>query len=276
MKTPERSPMWVLFVFLTLPAVAQAGMPTITLTDVARMRLQSISFFLAVFLVAAFLIKVLWNFLGKDWVIFPRLSFGRALLVVALWGLLFILVLTMISGARELMTPGAWQRQGSTYRLARPAGCRDRRARPAPPPATGTPPRRSLGLRSCPRWPPPGRPIQPGHPVPALATPRYRQHALLLPRRQIPSLTANPARLPEIYGAEQGPLFQRRNPQDGWGGIGERAGVQAMKRWGILLGIIGILVLRGVFVPALLFPVEFTRCGRPLVGHLSCTAFFPR
>lgn len=31
--------------------------------------------------------------------------------------LLFVLVLTMISGARELMTPGAWEKKGLTYRL---------------------------------------------------------------------------------------------------------------------------------------------------------------
>jgi hypothetical protein len=31
--------------------------------------------------------------------------------------LLFVLVLTMISGARELMTPGAWEKNGLTYRL---------------------------------------------------------------------------------------------------------------------------------------------------------------
>jgi hypothetical protein len=37
--------------------------------------------------------------------------------LVALWGLLFVLVLTMISGARELMTPGAWRKQGLTYTL---------------------------------------------------------------------------------------------------------------------------------------------------------------
>jgi hypothetical protein len=36
---------------------------------------------------------------------------------VTLWGLLFLLILTMISGARELMTPGAWEKHGSTYRL---------------------------------------------------------------------------------------------------------------------------------------------------------------
>ena len=42
---------------------------------------------------------------------------GKALGVVFLWGLLFVLVLTMISGARELMTPGAWEKKGLTYRL---------------------------------------------------------------------------------------------------------------------------------------------------------------
>ena len=35
-----------------------------------------------------------------------------------MWGLLFLLVLTMISGARELMTPGAWKKEGLTYTLA--------------------------------------------------------------------------------------------------------------------------------------------------------------
>ena len=32
-------------------------------------------------------------------------------------GLLFYVVLTMISGARELLTPGVWEKQGTGYRL---------------------------------------------------------------------------------------------------------------------------------------------------------------
>jgi hypothetical protein len=98
--------------------MVHAGMPSVTLTDVARLRLQSISFFLVVLLLSAAVIQRLWNYLGKDIAILPRLSYPRALGVVGLWGLLFILVLTMISGARELMTPGAWEKQGWTYRLA--------------------------------------------------------------------------------------------------------------------------------------------------------------
>jgi hypothetical protein len=106
-----------LWLVLVEPSPLWAGMPKILMNDVARMRVQSISFFLAGFVAAAYLVKMLWNYLRKDWTFLPPLGFGRALVVVGLWGLLFILVLTMISGARELMTPGAWKQEGQTYRL---------------------------------------------------------------------------------------------------------------------------------------------------------------
>lgn len=81
-------------------------------------RLQAISFFLAVVLAVAAVVRWLWNYLQRDFPKLPRLSYGKALAGVLLWGLLFVLVLTMISGARELMTPGAWKKQGFTYKLA--------------------------------------------------------------------------------------------------------------------------------------------------------------
>ena len=99
-------------------APAFAGMPAVTLTDAASMRLQSISFFLAVFLVSALVVRWIWNAFAADYPRLPRLSYFKALGVVGLWGLLFLLVLTMISGARELMTPGAWKKDGVTYSLA--------------------------------------------------------------------------------------------------------------------------------------------------------------
>jgi hypothetical protein len=100
---------------------ARAGMPTVTvsLTEMAEVRLQNISFFLFGFFLSAFLIQRLWNYLGRDWPALPRLSYGRALGVTLVWGLVFVLVLTMISGARELMTPAAWERDGRTYKVAR-------------------------------------------------------------------------------------------------------------------------------------------------------------
>jgi hypothetical protein len=119
-----------LAVLACAPAAAEAGMPTVTLTDLARVRLQTISFFLVGFLLCAFLIQLLWNGLRRDFKSLPRLSYPKAVGVVALWGLLFLLVLTMISGARELMTPGAWEKKGLTYRLAKdgsPAATEDAR-----------------------------------------------------------------------------------------------------------------------------------------------------
>ena len=95
-----------------------AGMPSFTLSDLAEMRVQSISFFLAVLLLGAWGVKGLWNGLRRDFPRLPRLGYRRALMLVALWGLVFMLVLSMISGARELMTPGAWERDGLTYKLA--------------------------------------------------------------------------------------------------------------------------------------------------------------
>ena len=68
----------------------------------------------------AFVVQSLWNTLKKDFTRLPRLSYFRACGFVTLWGLLFVVVLTMISGARELMTPGAWKRRATTYELAEP------------------------------------------------------------------------------------------------------------------------------------------------------------
>lgn len=99
------------------PGTAFAGMPAFTLTDIARARVHAISFFLVCFLACAWVVQRIWNSLRGDFPRLPRLSFGRATGVVALWGLLFLLVLTMISGTRELMTPGAWRKEGFTYKL---------------------------------------------------------------------------------------------------------------------------------------------------------------
>ncbi len=107
-----------------------AGMPSITLTDAASMRLQTLSFFLLAFLVTAFAIRWIWNAFRSDFPRLPRLSYPKAVGLVGLWGLLFLLVLTMISGARELMTPGAWKKDGVTYTLAEPP-------KPADAPAAG-------------------------------------------------------------------------------------------------------------------------------------------
>ena len=95
-----------------------AGMPAPELTEVAKLRVDTLSFFALVFLSSAWLICRAWNALRRDFDWLPRLSFGRGLGLTFLWGLVFVLVLTMISGARELLTPGAWKKDGWTYSLA--------------------------------------------------------------------------------------------------------------------------------------------------------------
>jgi hypothetical protein len=104
-------------VFSALPQVAWAGMPSIHVSELARPRLDVISFFLVVLLASSAAVWGLWNWLRTDFPRLPRLSFLKACGLVALWGLFFVVVLTMISGARELMTPGAWERVGYTHRL---------------------------------------------------------------------------------------------------------------------------------------------------------------
>lgn len=97
-------------------ATAHAGMTVYDLTDVARLRLEDISFFGFLLLIATLGIRWLWNFLARDFSRLPRLSFLKALSLTALLSLFMLLILVMISGARELLTPGAWYRQGSHYR----------------------------------------------------------------------------------------------------------------------------------------------------------------
>jgi hypothetical protein len=114
-------------------AASRAGMPSplpgpevlqrvLRLNEPPLARLQALSFFLLVLGACALLVQLLWNYLRRDFPRMPRLSYGRALAGVVLWGLLFVSVLVMISGARELMTPGAWQKQGFTYRLTPESG----------------------------------------------------------------------------------------------------------------------------------------------------------
>jgi hypothetical protein len=106
----------VAWIALLGSSTARAGMTVYDLTDVARLRLEDISFFGFLLLIATLGIRFLWNFLAKDFTRLPRLTFMKALSLTALLSLSMLLVLVMISGARELLTPGAWSRQGSHYR----------------------------------------------------------------------------------------------------------------------------------------------------------------
>lgn len=112
----------VVFVALSVATLpAYAGMTVYGLNDVYRLRLQEISFFLVLFLVCALVLKSLWNYAFKGFASVPRLKFLQALCAALLFGLVMLLILTMISGIREVLTPGAWRRQGTSYRLNDPS-----------------------------------------------------------------------------------------------------------------------------------------------------------
>jgi hypothetical protein len=110
------------------PSAALAGMPSPVLSDWAELRFETISFFVVLLLIFTAVIRWLWNYLAKDFPALPRLGYRKTLAGVVLVGLLLAVVLTMIAGARELLTPGAWQKQGVLYKVAAPP------ATPAPSP----------------------------------------------------------------------------------------------------------------------------------------------
>jgi hypothetical protein len=115
MKLPSAAFISLLWLFAA--GSASAGMTVVTLTDVAAARLDALSFFVFTYFVISWVVKLIWNQLAKSFESLPRLKYRQALGVVFVTGLLFYVVLTMISGARELLTPGAWEKQGSGYRL---------------------------------------------------------------------------------------------------------------------------------------------------------------
>jgi hypothetical protein len=80
-------------------------------------RLQAFSFFVVAILICAAGVRYLWNLARHDWPQLPLLTYRRSLAFTLIWGLVATIVLTMISGARELMTPGAWRKQGWTYKV---------------------------------------------------------------------------------------------------------------------------------------------------------------
>lgn len=110
-----------LVAFATASQSAHAGMTVYGLKDIYRLRLEEISFFVFLLLICAFVFKLLWNHGTKGFTFLPRLKYLQALCLCVVFGLATLLILTMISGIREVLTPDAWRRQGTSYRLNDPS-----------------------------------------------------------------------------------------------------------------------------------------------------------
>jgi hypothetical protein len=110
-----------LIFILALPRHLYAGMPVNPITfrvDVLyTYRIQALSFFVVASFLLAWAVQKLWNSLTTDFPRLPRLTYFKSLALVLLWGLLLAMILNMTTAARELMTPGAWERSGQGYTL---------------------------------------------------------------------------------------------------------------------------------------------------------------
>ncbi len=122
---PKPQQRWVggciAMVALMLAPPAHAGMTAYGLSDVYRLRFEEISFLIVLFLFCSLLLKLLWNYATKGFAFLPQLTYRRAAALALLFGVATLLILTMISGIREVLTPGAWRHQGTSYRLNDPA-----------------------------------------------------------------------------------------------------------------------------------------------------------
>jgi hypothetical protein len=105
---------------------------TFRLDTLVAYRMQSLSFFLVLTLVLGLFIKWIWNALAKDFPRLPKLTYFKALAFVLLWGLLLALIMSMTTGARELLTPGAWDPTAPPSLLI-PDKMRQTRIHPTPP-----------------------------------------------------------------------------------------------------------------------------------------------
>ena len=112
----------LVLIFALATGAAHAGMTSFVLTDLAEARIEVISFFVVVYLLLTLVVKFLWNRLAKGIPAIPRIGFGKTLCLMLVSGLFMYVILTMISGARELMTPGAWEKEGISYRLSDEGG----------------------------------------------------------------------------------------------------------------------------------------------------------
>ncbi len=115
----SRPPALVVLLWLMLSEELQAGMPSpqLILTELGKRRMEELSFFFVLFLLTAAVVRWLWNYVQVEIPTLPRLTFRRTVAILLLWGMAMTVVLSVISGARELMTPAAWEPNGITHQL---------------------------------------------------------------------------------------------------------------------------------------------------------------
>jgi len=87
----------ILLAGILLAGTAHAGMTSFSLTEVARVRFQTLSFFIVGYLFMALIVKWLWNYLAISFTKLPKLNYRRALTLSLISGLFLYVILTIIS-----------------------------------------------------------------------------------------------------------------------------------------------------------------------------------
>ena len=110
--------LFIFLLFFGTTTTVYAGMSSVVLTEYGVRRITGLStaIFFGLF-VSTLLVRIFWGQLvkGTDW---PKPTLGKSFAATFLGGLLFFLVLVMIAGSRELLSPGAWVPDGILYKLA--------------------------------------------------------------------------------------------------------------------------------------------------------------
>ena len=104
-------------IVLTDSRLAHAGMPMATLSDIAQMRLEAISFFLGCFLVSSALVWKIWNAARNDFPRLPYLTYWRATGLVALLGPALSVGLDDDLRGTRAHDSRRLRKQGFTYKL---------------------------------------------------------------------------------------------------------------------------------------------------------------
>ena len=102
----------VLFCLLVIPLdevfAHQGGGSHTFFSETGLLRINMISFFLALLVFCSYFIKNTWNQIRVDFLYLPRLTFKKSFLITSMIGLLLLVFMTFTIGANKFITAETW------------------------------------------------------------------------------------------------------------------------------------------------------------------------
>lgn len=107
-------------VFLILEGRALAWTPSArtALSDLARTRLDALSFYAVGWLLCCAGFRLVWNVIAIGRPTWPRLTYRRTLLGSMILSVGLLAILTFLAGVWEVTSPGAWRRSSAAAHLS--------------------------------------------------------------------------------------------------------------------------------------------------------------